>query len=64
MAKVKVEVDRISRDQPELEYAYGVTRIATNNNGDLLLYQGRDFPSMGYTSGVWLTFEVTGEEEE
>ena len=63
MVKVKVEIDRISRDEPDHDVVVGVTVIETNRNGDLLLYKGEQFPSVGYTSGVWLTFEVMREED-
>ena len=61
---VKVEVDRIARDEPETDAILGVTHIEISSNGDLLLYQGLEFPSVGYTSGVWLTFDVLQKKEE
>ena len=65
--KVKVEVDRVSRDEPDTDLVSGVTHLEVNSNGDLLMYQEANrthIPSVGYTSGVWLTFEIVHNEEE
>jgi hypothetical protein len=62
---VKVVIDRVSRDEPETDVILGVTTVLVNENGDLLIWQSlQEFPSIGYASGVWLTYEVVGEKEE
>ena len=58
---VKVEVDAVSRDEPTEEVLYGITRIDINRNGDLLLFRQERFPSVGYTAGCWIKFEVLPE---
>lgn len=63
--KVKVEVDRISRDEPDTDIVFGVTHLEVNSNGDLLMYQEVNrthIPSVGYTSGAWITFEIMHNE--
>jgi hypothetical protein len=60
--QVKVEVDSISRDDPTIDFISGVTHIDVSQNGDLLFHQSRSFPTVGYTSGAWISFEVIIDE--
>ena len=65
--KVKVEVDRITRDEPETDIISGVTHLEVNYNGDLLLYQEAsrsNIPSVGYASSTWISFEIMYNEED
>lgn len=65
--KVKVRVDRVTRDEPDTDLISGVTHLEVNYNGDLLMYQEANrthIPSVGYASGVWMDFEIMQEEED
>ena len=60
---VRVEVDAVSRDEPTAEHIVRVTSIDITQNGDLVLFKGADpIPSVGYTSGAWIKFEVIKED--
>lgn len=56
--KVIIEVDRITRDEPDMDVVEGVTMVEVTHNGDLLLYRKSKFPVAGYSAGVWMTFDT------